>query len=135
MAEETLVVTDSYLNGTVRQRFEAFLSEARQNPDVRRLLAYTGEPPAPADDAPFSVLLAGNEGVLTEVGQLEGNFATLAETAKGNIATLFDIIEQLRDDFLEAKETLDIGSDDALSTSQMLDLVRDVWQPVPTLRP
>ncbi|MFY1699959.1 MULTISPECIES: hypothetical protein [unclassified Solwaraspora] len=135
MAEETFTVTDSYLNSTVRRRFEAFLAEAKNDPDVKRLLAYTGQPPAPADDAPFSVLLAGNENVLTEVGQVETAFATLADGAKGNVAALFDLIEQLRDDFLEAKETLDIGSNDALTASQMLDLVRDVWQPVPNLRP
>ncbi|WFE28311.1 hypothetical protein O7623_03620 [Solwaraspora sp. WMMD791] len=135
MADETFTVTDSYLNSTVRQRFEAFLAEAKKDPDVRRLLAYTGQSPAPGDDAPFSVLLAGNEKVLTEVGQLEKNFTTMADEAKENVAALFDLIEKLRDDFLEAKETLDIGSNDALSVSQMLDLVRDVWQPVPNLRP
>ncbi|WP_326553455.1 hypothetical protein [Micromonospora sp. NBC_01813] len=133
MAEKALTVTERYLSGTVRKRFEEFLAEAKANDDVRRLLAYTGEPPAPADVAPFSVLLAGNEKVMTEAGQLEKNFATMAEGAKDNIQALFAIIEKLRDEFLEAKETLDIGAGDALTEAQLLDLVRDVWQPTPSL--
>ncbi|ROO60229.1 hypothetical protein EDC02_2088 [Micromonospora sp. Llam0] len=133
MAEETFTVTEQYLSGTVRERFEEFLAEARGNDDVRRLLAYTGEPPAPADLAPFTILLAGNERVMTEVGQVETNFKAMADGAKGNIEALFTIIEKLRDDFLQVKETLDVGAEDALTEAQMLDLVREVWQPTPSL--
>ncbi|MDG4765984.1 hypothetical protein O7632_18025 [Solwaraspora sp. WMMD406] len=133
MADETFTVTDRYLNGTIRTRFEDFLAEATENQYVRKLLAYTGEPPAPADDTPFTILLAGNEEVMSEVGQLESNFATMALSAQGNVKSLFDLIETLRDDFLDAKQTLDVGTDEALTTAQLLDLVRDVWQPTPNL--